>query len=187
LENEIELIKTCAHLLSTCTECLREHLKARFDDRHIDQITCPDLKCKELWTIDHVRGFATVAQLNTFRQRKREADPNFRRCLNPECDAGKVYGDGGTHPRITCEECGFAMCFTHRMPWHKRQSCAGHDKKERRRLHHEEEKTAKKVKACPRCNVDLEKDGGCDHITCMYIFCLSLTYLPCFGACFGGG
>ncbi|MCJ1246898.1 hypothetical protein MMC30_004109 [Trapelia coarctata] len=173
-ETEKEYIQTCSHPALTYTECLRNHLTASFSSKHIDQINCPDLDCSELWTFGQIKGFATAEQQATFRERKREADPNFRRCLNPKgCESGKIYRVGRAR-KIACKGCVFEMCFSHRTPWHKVQTCNQYDAQEAKRLQQEEKKTAVIVKPCPSCNVDIQKISGCDpHLgnLCKFSFC----------------
>jgi len=170
--------RTCEHSPRICASCLRHYLTACLSTKHINQSSCPDLDCHELWTLKHISLFASAEQQATFCQRKREADPAFRRCLAPGCEGGRVYGWGDRRPRITCRECGFAMCFTHRMAWHEAQSCAEHDENEEtgRRTGEEEAETGRVVKACRGCGVRIKKDGGCDQMECTLSLCLSFCF-----------
>lgn len=171
--------RTCEHRPRICAPCLRQHLTVCLSTNHINQFACPDLDCHELWTLKQIKLFATPEQQATFRQRKTEANPAFRRCLGPGCEGGRVYGWGDRRPRMTCRGCGFAMCFTHRMAWHEGQSCAEYDAEEeetRRRTGEEEARTGRAVKACPGCGVRIKKDGGCDQMRCRLSPCRSVFY-----------
>ena len=160
-----EYVQTCAPPQLTCTECLQHALAESLNSKHIDQIDCPDPGCSIIWTVELVRLFATEEQQATFLQRKTEADPAFRRCLNPGCGRGRIYTRGATNPEIVCRTCKFAMCFNHRMAWHKGQTCAEYDAQQTTsRL--EEEKRRGVVKVCPRCGIEVMKNGGCDHMQC---------------------
>ena len=97
-------------------------------------------------------------------------DINFRWCLSPNCGNGQVYYMVDTSfPLIFCRECQFKMCFTHQKPWHEALTCEEFD----RSIAEGDPgftKTRKYItdmtKPCPACNVRIEKNAGCFHMTC---------------------
>jgi hypothetical protein len=91
-------------------------------------------------------------------------------CLAPGCESGQLY----THAsrEVKCEACDFPMCFRHQVPWHEGQTCeeftqerdfgtAGVDGDTQGWL-------MGNSKRCPECRVAIEKNEGCDHMTCTW-------------------
>ena len=56
-----------------------------------------------------------------------DADPNFRWCRGPSCEAGQVHEGGETQPIVRCVNCGFRTCFRHQEPWHEGMTCEKYD------------------------------------------------------------
>jgi IBR domain, a half RING-finger domain len=86
-----------------------------------------------------------------------------------EIEDGHEPGDN--QPIMTCTKCHFKTCFIHKMPWHAGQTCHDYDDTQRERLEQEaasDKRVAETTKKCPnaRCRQNIEKNGGCDHMTC---------------------
>jgi hypothetical protein len=97
--------------------------------------------------------------------------PNFAMCLGPGCDSGQIHETGNAQPIMTCTVCQFKTCFIHKMPWHQGQTCAEYDFLRQERMQQEaasEKLIAQTTKKCPNpnCGHGIEKEGGCDHMTC---------------------
>jgi len=96
-------------------------------------------------------------------------DENFRWCLREGCQSGEIYEAGDTD--IICSVCEFRMCFSHQVPWHTNLTC---DQYESQKAHgdpnHQETQAwlQSNTKTCPgaTCSVQVQKDGGCFHMTC---------------------
>lgn len=93
-------------------------------------------------------------------------------CLSPGCGSGQIHTGGDAQPIMTCK-CGFKTCYTHKMPWHSDQTCAEYDAERKERM--EQEAASEKfitenlaAKICPNiaCGARIQKNGGCDHMSC---------------------
>lgn len=112
-------------------------------------------------------------------------DPLFRRCLRSTCHGGQVHESGDAAPLMTCMFCEYKMCFTHQREWHAGQTCKEFDEAADRvtgdaRRAKEDAASAAHIqtstKTCPGpgCAAPIEKNDGCDHMTCSrcrYEFC----------------
>ena len=67
---------------------------------------------------------------------------------------------------MVCENCGAQSCYNHEVIWHADQSCTEYDKLKKKSDFATVKYISKETKACPGCSIPIEKDGGCDHITC---------------------
>lgn len=92
-------------------------------------------------------------------------DPEFRFCLSTVCSSGQLHAAGADEPIFRCEACGHRHCVVCEVPWHEGELCVNMQAKKR-----DEAESAKKVaeisKQCPNCNIKIEKNYGCDHMTC---------------------
>jgi hypothetical protein len=97
------------------------------------------------------------------------SDDNFIACLNVDC--GRYFSKESCNPRrpghkkeIQCPYCEYAMCLTCSRPWHGNNSCnkekAAENKKSEAAI------VQMGAKPCPKCGANIEKNGGCDHMTC---------------------
>eukprot|EP00455_Lapot_gusevi_P035947 TRINITY_DN3987_c0_g1_i2.p1 TRINITY_DN3987_c0_g1~~TRINITY_DN3987_c0_g1_i2.p1 ORF type:complete len:241 (+),score=35.13 TRINITY_DN3987_c0_g1_i2:41-724(+) len=94
-------------------------------------------------------------------------NPNARWCPTPECDT--VMEGSSFQPRLECPKCHKAICFNCNQPWHGRQKC-----EEVLDEQYSDWARGKDVQTCPQCRVRIEKDLGCNHMTCFsckYEFC----------------
>jgi hypothetical protein len=99
------------------------------------------------------------------------ADPSFITCLSPQCDkyfsiqdcAGNTKSKSSSQ-QIACPHCDYNLCLTCNRPWHANTGCS-------KAAELEEAKCVEQIKQmgakpCPKCGLDIEKHGGCDHMTC---------------------
>ncbi|KAF2847227.1 hypothetical protein T440DRAFT_539750 [Plenodomus tracheiphilus IPT5] len=102
-------------------------------------------------------------------------DSAYMACLSSDCGEyfhtanckGKGRGRNGKL-MVECPYCDYKICLTCLRPWesHSSKSCA--------KMKEEDEKASAEVlkslgvKPCPGCGVNIQKMGGCDHITCQH-------------------
>ena len=165
------------HCLEICRACIRESLAADIANKPPNRIGCPD--CAESWEHWMIKRHASPADFVSYEwltlRTTLEAMPQYRACLRPDCKGGQIHGMGEAEPIVICNECGSKSCYTHKIPWHAGKTCKEYDRPEetdmetKARLAAEQEATKKGapgVKLCPRCQIPIEKSGGCDHIRC---------------------
>jgi hypothetical protein len=79
---------------------------------------------------------------------------------------------------FTCASCGHKVCILHEHTWHEGETCEDYDyrssgRKERDQRAQEAASLAaigKLSKKCPgpHCVYNIEKNDGCDHMTCKF-------------------
>lgn len=100
--------------------------------------------------------------------------PNFRWCLGPNCTFGQEHPDSPTEQPISvCSACGFVSCAQHNVPWHSGENCEEYDKRVKAGEDFGDKKSRKTIrriaKRCPGCQRYINKNGGCQHMSCKLI------------------
>ena len=89
---------------------------------------------------------------------------------------GKSKAEDESADKAVCPHCDHELCLSCNRPWHS-GSCNSARKME----DEQSEKAIKDMgaKPCPKCGVNIEKRGGCDHMNCrLFPFTPTLTLTP---------
>jgi hypothetical protein len=167
---------TCRHVNRTiCDHCLLGHVQQAVQITFTDDIHCPELECGIQFDYDTVRDILSLAGdqklLDRYDQyvthQQLEKMDEFIWCANPKCNAGQLNAGGRWNYIVTCFACHQKTCFTHRVQWHDGRTCEEYDLKialddvlSRRWI-------VEHSKKCPKCPFQIEKNDGCDHMTCI--------------------
>lgn len=98
------------------------------------------------------------------------SDDNFLTCLNTEC--ARYFSKEACKTKrvqkheVHCPYCDHAMCLTCTRPWHPDNSC--NKEKNDENVKSEAAIRSMGAKPCPKCGVNFEKNGGCDHMICKF-------------------
>ncbi|EGC29258.1 hypothetical protein DICPUDRAFT_43095 [Dictyostelium purpureum] len=173
-EHPIEKIYTldeCFHRF--CNGCLEQHFSTQIFNGGVKNIRCPDPDCGRLVSYHEVKHNVDTSTLSKYEefllQISLSEDPNFRTCPRSNCNTALI-GDPDA-PMIVCpkESCKFAYCFNCKDAWHSDITCEQY-----KRWKEENDQAERKfqewsranTKPCPKCNSKIEKNGGCNHMTC---------------------
>jgi len=168
-----------------CYECIATYLTTWFvTDGYLKKVPCPNPECdrsihdtdiRETCPTDvyfKYKEFHDVAHLL--------AETTCRWCPRPDCNTPVVADPSHeSFPCLSCSKCSTQFCFTCSTDWHPGLSCEENMKELKKSQNLEEKQTEEwkkkhHVRKCPRCAVDIEKDTGCNHMTCSscnYQFC----------------
>lgn len=157
---------------SLCPQCYNDYLKDKINSSNVLDIKCPDscgyifkeedikeILLKDSNLYDRYVKFKKIVILNQ--------DPNLRWCIKPGCNT--FIKCSSNKSKVICPTCNFLMCFKCKGVWHDKITCE-------KALEEEFKMYEKKigVKFCPKCKSRIEKNGGCNHMTCVqckYQFC----------------
>ena len=84
------------------------------------------------------------------------------RCPAPGCGFIAV---GRGVDGVTCH-CSLDYCLKCQRPWHQPAPCELVQKWEEKHMDHSQEWLIINTKPCPNCNRRIEKNQGCNHMTC---------------------
>ena len=87
-------------------------------------------------------------------------DPNIQLCPYPDCQS---YAEKGNNKYVKCKQKKHQFCFNCLKNWHGNKRCLIDTDKS-----FENWRDSSQVKRCPQCKYFIEKNEGCNHITCTY-------------------
>eukprot|EP00727_Mastigamoeba_balamuthi_P000393 m51a1_g10350 putative ibr domain containing protein (662) ;mRNA; f:182433-185927 len=163
--------KECGH--QYCLDCLDDYVLDKIKQGKVLDMKCPDPRCKTVLTYNDVSAIvsddAAFAKYEEFTfLAALKAEPNLRWCPRPGC--GNALIGSEEYPHMVCNKpgCGHHFCFKCGEDWHT-GTCEQY-KQWKLENSQEETRTAEwakaNTKACPNCKAQIEKNSGCNHMTC---------------------
>ena len=169
-EKRNNLLK-CLHMF--CDDCFYRFIKEKINSNFIQGIKCPykdcDGKLYENFIIRILMRDEPLLEKYKILQKKRQLmlNPNAQLCPYPDCDSYAIKG--GNNKNVKCIKSGHKFCFNCLKQWHDGENCDTSVDNS-----FEKWRDSYKVKRCPKCKYFIEKNEGCNHITCYnckYEFC----------------
>ena len=171
LAEEDMMSMPCGHKF--CKDCWKTFIELKFDNAIFQdeclQTTCPNAMCATVVTEVQIGQVAPnllpeyeKRQLHSFVEGNRAT---MRWCPSPDC-ANRVAircqhrlfrGRINNAMVASCDGCQTKFCFRCGREPHDYRYCE---------LDRPDSSAGKPVKNCPRCNIKIEKNGGCNHMTC---------------------
>ena len=169
-EKKDNLLK-CNHIF--CNDCYFEYLKEKVNSNQIDIIKCPQKDCQIILKNNFIQQklFNDTNLLEKYvileKRRQLMLDPDIQLCPYPDCEsyAKKVKNNN----YVCCIEKKHKFCFNCLKDWHGKKKCDDSVDESFKKW-----RDSYKVKRCPKCKIFIEKNEGCNHITCKncnYEFC----------------
>ncbi|KAF9699153.1 hypothetical protein EKO04_003043 [Ascochyta lentis] len=178
---ELPSLSSCSHRPEACDDCYASWIASQLEANGWQEVKCPGTSCKANLTYEEIKAFAgkdVFERYDSFQARSALAsDPNFRWCRAEGCLSGQIHDVEEVGNIFTCVECHARFCTVHEGAYHDNETCQAYEyrtsgQKERDERKKEEEASEKAVekltKKCPRetCQSPIEKNGGCNHMTC---------------------
>ncbi|CAF3096959.1 unnamed protein product [Rotaria sp. Silwood2] len=175
----------CGHLnRSLCNSCLFRHVQQVFQITFTDDIYCPESDCRVRFDYSTVKSILflngddkLVERYDRYvLHRQLEQMDEFIWCSNVLCNVGQINEGGALNNIVTCFNCHQKTCFTHKIKWHDRLSCKELDMSMDPIYESSRRWIVENSKKCPNCPYQIEKNNGCDHMTCIkcrHEFCWS--------------
>lgn len=178
-------VRCCSQGHLFCTECLAPYFAARTCTGDVLAMRCPEREvnkiggaCPGIFPHAVVEAILNSSEVGIKYRRLRMMKQNEDNRECPRC--GKVELGSPMSPDMTCGACTFQYCF-HHADAHSGVQCARYGARREGRVVSARSRVWKwmRTKRCPHCNVYIEKNGGCPHMTCASCkkgfcwFCLS--------------
>lgn len=161
---------SCGHD-SACGACVLKHINEEINGKRGIRILCLQSGCNEELAERDLRACAPQTlsvwhknQLLSFITKSKD----FRWCALG-CGFGQESENGEQLPIVTCQKCKHKYCFRHGVAWHTDRTCDQFQEYLDQNASSEEANMAwisANTRRCPQCRHGIEKNGGCDHMTC---------------------
>ena len=168
-EEDVDLYALqCGHAF--CEECWKQYILANFEKGNSD-IRCQTPDCKACILPRDVEKFCGEKIASNYQNFLLDSqiatNAHVKRCINPHCNNLLTIDSVGMCMVSVCK-CGTRMCWRCGEPSHAPCSC---ENKEKWINVADDDKIAAKwlsenTKICPKCKTRIEKNGGCNHMTC---------------------
>jgi len=166
---------TCGH--NVCVECWSDYILESSKNRDCFKLKCPCSDCPVAVTTTRLLQLglqqSDVSQLEERQDRFRlknyvEASKNLQSCLGPGCNlVQKILSSKETLSDIICL-CDYVYCIRCLQPGHRPCPCDVAETWIEKATSEAENMQwiLAKTKKCPKCRVPIEKNQGCNHMTC---------------------
>jgi hypothetical protein len=163
------MMPKCNHYY--CLNCMQTYLATNIKERKLD-LKCPSDECKKKMSYNDIKMIAAPEIFELYERYLLEntlgKDKKCKFC--PKAGCGMAMYSMGDNPLLVCPKCHLKFCFNcNTDQWHTGVTC----KKFQKWLKENgggdssfEEFISKRCKKCPRCDVNIQKNGGCDHMNC---------------------
>jgi len=170
----------CQH--NVCFECFERLIDVSIKDRKVG--SCPVENCKELFTVFHVQNVfpfdeekCSAYLLAEQKAISENILPKAYHCPTPNCsNAIEIVGnldEKALNYKFHCTLCLKTYCVRCNARFHVGQTCeqykiaqSGLEVDSKMEQYFKEMKARGLVKPCPKCKAPIEKNKGCDHMTC---------------------
>ena len=168
---EIHYNDECKHPLRTiCDNCMYEYIQNIWNVN--TDIQCPE--CSVLLSHSAIKqilfNYGDTILYERFTkfdlEKSLENNPEFIWCAHG-CGSGQLNEGGPMNNPVQCVNCHHLTCFNHRGRWHDGMTCQEYDLPRNDGQKHASERWIDShTKKCPKCPAHIEKNQGCDHMTC---------------------
>ena len=161
----------CKHVI--CKECIFHYIADKINEASVLDIRCFFYECTHVFTNEYIEYIishdnALLTKYKAFKTKAQiQRDPNKKFCPFPNCEH-YLQKDLKGNKYVMCK-IGHKYCFECLQEWHGDNECIEIIDKDFQLWAKD-----KVIKRCPQCQFYIEKNEGCNHITCQqcgYEFC----------------
>lgn len=163
-------LEECFHRF--CRECITEHCRSQINDGNTRNIPCPQHGCKHMISYEEVHQVADPTLMKKFEDFLLRAtlgdDASVVWCPRAGCGMA-MYVQGGLMLICPSDTCRFSFCRQCRVEWHADATCEQFKQWQIENGQADarfEQWRKANTKTCPKCKSPIEKNGGCNHMTC---------------------
>eukprot|EP01155_Anaeramoeba_flamelloides_P023983 Anaeramoba_flamelloidesa808762_74.p1 GENE.a808762_74~~a808762_74.p1 ORF type:complete len:507 (-),score=110.01 a808762_74:95-1615(-) len=169
LEKQDNIALKCKHPF--CRNCWKNYIMFRIKEQNLNEIFCQYNKCKRRVTEEFVKQVVDKDSFKKYQNilAKSFVNTNPENVWCPKADCGKVCNESmitlGTNAKCSC---GHYFCFDCKQEAHSPTSCEQY-KEWKKKIEGDSETQnwlTANTRECPKCSKHIEKNGGCNHMTC---------------------
>ncbi|XP_058757062.1 E3 ubiquitin-protein ligase RSL1-like [Vicia villosa] len=157
-----------------CTRCISKYVKLQRKDKVV-KLYCPDPQCSLKLKPQHLQSILPKELIVEWESAIYESSISLRKkiyCPYKNCSVMLVNDGEEVVTSCECPSCHRLFCAQCKVPWHADMSCRRFQKSTKGQ--HEKEldekfielAKRKKWQKCPKCSMHVQRNGGCEHISC---------------------
>jgi hypothetical protein len=162
----------CDHFF--CRYCWRDLIEASFSDGKPDllSLTCPQQRCNESLVREDIETLASdflgkwdESTVESFVLRCAQ----YSFCPGPDCPiVVRLAADVAKNRTVSCTSCRTSFCFQCGRNPHRPVTCDVLQRYESimQEVMDKKHEIENMMKECPGCTIKIQKNGGCNHMTC---------------------
>ncbi|KAJ3424857.1 e3 ubiquitin-protein ligase ari5-related [Anaeramoeba flamelloides] len=167
----------CQH--GFCLTCWRSYLKTKIESGEVGKIQCQGYKCTELVHETIIKKIVTKELFKKYMYFIAtsfvDLNPNLTWCTQKGCNKVLPKEMILRGSNVVCS-CNNRFCFYCKKEAHSPATCEESEKWEKKSKDDSETMNwiISNTQTCPKCRVSIEKNQGCNHMTCRnckYEFC----------------
>lgn len=162
-----------------CKECLARTFTAALETLGANRIECPEPKCRRRWDWRWVRKYLPEEHHNAYHEDmfKLFWSRAYKVICPKEGCGAEGYVDHqhtSGFPHVECNDCKSRICALCLVPWHKGLTCQQYRASNAGKMLDTNDMAtlrmlaSKGARRCPRCQMAIEKNGGCDSMFCRH-------------------
>ena len=169
-DEEVKILPSCMHAF--CLDCLQSFFTNSILSRGPFPITCVGDGCAEILELSNIQACVDSKTYQdlvnaSFSSYVACHGDTYNFCPSPDCPQIFLVDSGS----FTCDCCGAEICTHCKTIAHEGMTCKEYEVNKDNTsdfLFHKWRISEANVKECPRqgCGAVIEKNGGCNHITC---------------------
>ena len=157
----------CGH--TWCKECLSDYLRSAIDTKSFPLLCLGgSAHCQHRIPLEVARALLSSEEFEkvvhaSFLAYIHSRPSEFHYCPTPDCQ--QVYRTAPPDVVLQCPSCMIRICGSCHVEFHEGKRCADPEKEEFRKF--SEWSTGRDVQRCPECKTFIERESGCNHMTCI--------------------
>lgn len=156
----------CACEYTFCVNCMRTYIESKVQDGLVStqHLICPASTCAHALSNEQIEAFTDSSTFQKYTTFFKNQTIGIRYCPRVGCSTALEEPLHSHHRRVMCSACQQESCMRCGRAFHKIPICRSMEK-ELRKWRKQQRKNAR---SCPNCMVVIEKNGGCQHMTCTH-------------------
>lgn len=148
-----------------CANCMRSYIDRKVQEGLVSSrnLVCPTPGCSRALPEEQIEALAGSSTFQKYKTFLKNQTVGIRFCPRAGCCAVLEEPLHSRHRRVKCAACHEESCMRCGGEFHKVPGCRRMEKKLKRWKKQQQDNAG----ICPKCASVIEKNGGCQHMTCM--------------------
>lgn len=151
---------------SYCETCMQSYIESKVQDGLVSSqhLVCPAAECSHALSEGLIEAFTDTPTFQKYKAFLKNQTIGIRFCPHISCGVALEEPLHSQHRRVKCSACQEESCMRCGRAFHRIPICRSTESQLRKST----KELRKIMRPCPKCSVSIEKNGGCNHMTCTH-------------------